>query len=385
MKVSPGTTGWNAGERRLLFMEKRDAEQVLDNVGKPRVALPSVENNVQELFRKMEGKLGNIGILRSIVSGGANRARDLRVESVLDEAAQREIETRTNAAVSWIGGFVKRRKYREYVALRHAVKERMRAEVEEFVRARQERLESLAFAAGVAAKLRNVTSFVSAKGSEANLQLALGRVRVRLQEKRQKDEKMGMEIPEEWQEAARSEAILRRELLRFGVLDPRNLEAFLQGNADGRKDLINHIKAHPFLDPDDPPPQRSHEQERALCLQIARKLQTGFWSRASTGYRNLRLTAQSGNALPLSRRLQALSERGDAVGSVVEFTCPGIGVVQAFVVARDAQFPEALILRGGGSAHYVLDTKTGRLTYRDAVGAYKHFLLTESTFSFLAS
>lgn len=368
-------------ERRLLFVEAQSAEEAHERATTP-VHAPKVtaENSAEELYGDMRKELKRMGFWRSLPVLGKVIERET-VSQLIDEAAQREIETKTNAAVSWIGGFVKRRKYREYVALQHAVKERLRSEVEAYVQHRRGRLEKLSSASSVSSRLRRLKAAIPIKTEDGQLQSALGRVHERLQRKRERAERHGYTVPQEWERAAELEAVLKRELIRFQVVPSGMLDSYLEQNAQGNKVLIEAIKAHPFKDPDDPHGE-PYEAEKELCLSHAKQLRDSLLNTAYRGYRNFRLTQRTGNELPFAERLRSLTDRGDVVGAQVQFLHPVVGLIDAEVIGRDTVHGQILILQRGNN-RYVLDTDNGRLTYRDGSGKFHHPLLSDKTFSIL--
>jgi len=101
-------------ERRLLFVESRSAAEEAHERATTPVHAPKVtaENSAEELYGDMRKELKRMGFWKSLPVIGKVIERET-VSQLIDDAAQREIETKTNAAVSWIGGCVKRKKYRE--------------------------------------------------------------------------------------------------------------------------------------------------------------------------------------------------------------------------------------------------------------------------------
>ncbi len=371
---------WSSRERRLLFLiNQTEAQEILENGGSRRTL--TTENMARELHDAMHKRLTNIGFFDAIKSFGKGRAREKAAEKFLDAAAIQEIQNKTDLAYGWIGHLAHTKKYREYVSLKNAVKERMREELETYVRARIERVDRLSYAARVSAKLKNLDSFVSLQTTDDVMANALAAVQKKLQKVRAKAEQKGMGISDEWKEGAQKESALKQQLIRFGVVSVPRLELLLQSNADGNNDLIDAIQSASFIDPEDPDPRAPHIEERQLCLRIAKQLKGGMLLRdAYQGYRNFRLTQRTGNELPIGKRLQTLAE--DPIGRRVQLLVSGSGKVDAFVVARDGDYPEALILQGPGSRRFVLITNQNKLGYMEG-SDFRFVTLTDSTFSIL--
>jgi hypothetical protein len=370
-----------AEHRMIGLLDRKEAEEMLENGGGKKKTAHTAENNAARLFQQMYQEVKKIGMATKInyfFSG--KRAEDVKLNTLLDDAAEKEIKEKTDAAVSWLGGFVKRRKYAEYVALQQAVKERIRAELETYVKARIERIDKLSFAAGVSAKLKRMTTKLTINSTDEKLRNALQRTQERI---RKKTEKVGG-IPAEWKEGIEKERALKQQLLRFGVVPVERIEDYLQQNAERSNALIDAIKANPFIDPDDSEPREPHEQEKALCLRITKQLREGlFFTTAYENYRNFKLTQRSYNELPIKQKLKALAEDAEPVGKRVQMVLGNGTKTDAFIVCKDDQHPEAMILRGPGSVRYVLDTDAGRITYKDGP-RYRHEALTDAAFSILS-
>lgn len=367
-------------ERRLIHLNTREAEDALDEAAGGQSAASGfdrVENRVKDIHRDLMKQMKNVGFFERMFKG-EKKTIDNRVDAALDREAEAEIKRNSDAYVSWLGGFVKWKKYERFVALKKELREQRRRDLQQYMDSREQQIGKLRAAASIASRLENNKGFIAiSKSDTAVLRGALQRKAAR-----EAAAPVKRETLQSWREAISIEDQLYAQLLQYGVVDSSQIDLLLDDNAKGGSSLLRALQRTSFLD--DPDDQGSLERPeiKNLCLVMAKRLS----SEQFRGYRAYRLTQPDLNALPLKQRIKQFAESERLAGRLVQVQIPGLGPVKMQAERRSSTYPDALILKGLGGNFYVLDSVAGRLTWKDGTsGKVKHFALDERSFSVLRS
>lgn len=355
-------------ENRVCFLDGQRRKDLLDEAeatgGKMNKGPEAVlEGQTQKLL----AEIGNIKVGWDTWIANLFRSSkviDRTAQEKIMAAAEKQIQSESNLAIGKISGFFNRGKRRLYLATRERIAEQIRQNLEQHLQAKQKEYSERE------GKFARLAQRLSQSGP---LQLTSDKERTKIAASlRRVGEQMKRtavttgELPKEWESARETEQIVKQQLLKFDILDPTKLDAYLDLHAQGQSQLLDLVRSSPEL---------AKENELRKCLLTAlQELQRG-----NTRYYRLQKFAQKDpNVGTVQQRLAALSREPNILGRVMKLSLANQPTFEAYIAHRGDGY---LVLQEADTRQYsILDLQTGELTYRDSGNVFHDEPLKETSF-----
>jgi len=284
-------------------------------------------------------------------------------------AANAHIRKESDLAVGKLEGMLRRGKRKLYLASKDKIAEQIRNDLRIYLESKQkESAERESKFGRLAQMLREDKDPISLASSAARQKLldTINRVGDRMQGKSQASADGG-KISAEWERSREAEQMVKQQLLKIGIVDPSQLDASLDRNAEGDRELQDLVARTPLL--------AAEKELRTCLLNTLKELATG----KARYYRLQKFMRQDANVGTMEDRMRLLEQEPSILGRKLTLSLGGASPVDTFVAHRGDGF---LVLRKGNTKeYYILDLQTHDVTYRDSARIYHDYPLKESSFS----